>query len=268
MHNQVSMPRVPPSAYPIAVQATSHETFQLRITESTPIHANQKLCLSQSIQIHAPHEPPIFAEFQEFAELKGSTNVEVTLEITRSDRSLRALKPVDRECFFKGERKLKYFKIYTQKYCEMECIMDYMVDACKCQMTNFIYGRHRKFEFCSGQDEFCINFQKQNLFHQHGIILEDNCTCLPTCNSVSYHVRYYPSDSSSGENETVITMRLNTEDLILFRRYQQFTFSDALSYVGGILGLFAGISMLSIVELIYFFTLRFVSDVVRHVSGN
>ena len=50
-------------------------------------------------------------------------------------------------------------------------------------------------------------------------------------------------------------------------RYQQFTVVDFLAYVGGILGLFAGISALSVVEFLYFFTLRLVSDLWRYLSN-
>ena len=39
-------------------------------------------------------------------------------------------------------------------------------------------------------------------------------------------------------------------------RKQQFDTLDFLSFVGGILGLFAGFSLLSFIELIYWFTIR------------
>ena len=43
-------------------------------------------------------------------------------------------------------------------------------------------------------------------------------------------------------------------------RYQHFTIVDFLAYVGGILGLFAGISALSVVEILYFITLRLMTN--------
>lgn len=50
-------------------------------------------------------------------------------------------------------------------------------------------------------------------------------------------------------------------------RYQPFKLVDFLSYVGGILGLFAGISVLSIVEVFYYFTIRILIDVWRYFKG-
>jgi len=58
------------------------------------------------------------------------------------------------------------------------------------------------------------------------------------------------------------------DDIVLFRRYQQFTFSDVVSYVGGLLGVFAGISMLSIVEFFYFFTIRLGVNLWRILRGS
>lgn len=43
-------------------------------------------------------------------------------------------------------------------------------------------------------------------------------------------------------------------------RFQNINTVEFLSYVGGILGLFAGISVLSIFEIFYFVTLRWIVD--------
>lgn len=51
-----------------------------------------------------------------------------------------------------------------------------------------------------------------------------------------------------------------------FRRFRQFTFIDFLSYVGGLLGLFAGISVLSFFEIFYFLIPRFLTDVYRKMN--
>jgi Amiloride-sensitive sodium channel len=55
-------------------------------------------------------------------------------------------------------------------------------------------------------------------------------------------------------------------EFIPLRRFRQFTFVDFLSYVGGLLGLFAGISALSFFEVFYFFIPRAITDVMRRVA--
>jgi amiloride-sensitive sodium channel len=61
-----------------------------------------------------------------------------------------------------------------------------------------------------------------------------------------------------------ISIRWKDAEYYALVRYQQFKVVDFLSYVGGILGLFAGISALSIVEFLYFFTFRLITDLWRY----
>lgn len=37
-----------------------------------------------------------------------------------------------RQCFFEKERILKFFNVYTQPNCELECLANYTVDLCGC----------------------------------------------------------------------------------------------------------------------------------------
>jgi amiloride-sensitive sodium channel len=61
--------------------------------------------------------------------------------------------------------------------------------------------------------------------------------------------------------------RYKDSEYFALLRFQPFKLVDFLSYVGGILGLFAGISVLSIVELFYYFTLKLANDVVRYLRA-
>lgn len=62
------------------------------------------------------------------------------------------------------------------------------------------------------------------------------------------------------------TLAFNFKDSEYFAqfRYRPFKIIDFLSYVGGIFGLFAGISVLSFFEIFYFFTLRLTTDFLRY----
>lgn len=37
-----------------------------------------------------------------------------------------------RQCYFPGERYLKYYKIYTANNCKLECLANVTYDMCKC----------------------------------------------------------------------------------------------------------------------------------------
>lgn len=57
-----------------------------------------------------------------------------------------------------------------------------------------------------------------------------------------------------------IIVKFQDNEFFSVIRKKQFSNIDFISYCGGILGLFAGISLLSIIELFYFFTIRVAGD--------
>jgi len=187
----------------------------------------------------------------------GSTvDVIVSPEIIRTDKYLKKMRPSERDCYFEGEKSLKYFKKYSQKNCDIECRTNVTKKICGCVDIEQPFEKHE--ELClniSRLLESCVRTLQNYLHTSLNYSPEQNCSCLPLCNSISYNIKYYTKHETKG-NETIINVRMNMDDIILYRRYQQFTLSDVISYVGGLLGLFAGISMLSIVEFIYFFTIR------------
>jgi amiloride-sensitive sodium channel len=71
--------------------------------------------------VHSPFELPISKTFTEFS-YKQQINVWITPEVIEAEDDLRSFDPDERKCYFEDERSLKYFKIYTQKNCEMECL--------------------------------------------------------------------------------------------------------------------------------------------------
>jgi acid-sensing ion channel, other len=215
--------------------------------------------------VHRPDLLPTFLQRNDFIELKfgNDIEVEVTPEIIKTDRSLAKLDPELRECYFDNERSLRFFRTYTQKNCEIECFTNYTIQRCGCVALDQPYNDAKNITLCLDQSVLiheehsvpnCQLYQTSKLISQENFSIERNCSCYPTCDSISYHTKYRYTKINT--NETTIAVRLNTDDIVLYRRYQQFTFSDIVSYVGGLLGLFAGISMLSIVELFYFFSLR------------
>jgi amiloride-sensitive sodium channel len=58
-------------------------------------------------------------------------------------------------------------------------------------------------------------------------------------------------------------MRWKDSEYFALIRFQEYNYVDFFSYAGGILGLFAGISVLSIIETVYFLTMRLTTDCIR-----
>lgn len=59
-------------------------------------------------------------------------NFVITPEIVTIADELKSWPVHSRNCFLPGEKKLKYFRIYTKSGCEQECLSKAAFKACKC----------------------------------------------------------------------------------------------------------------------------------------
>lgn len=81
-------------------------------------------CRDGMISIHSPDDLPTNFDGTQFSYLYygSATEVLITPKVIETDENLRSHSPQARQCYFEGERKLKFFKIYTQRNCEFECL--------------------------------------------------------------------------------------------------------------------------------------------------
>lgn len=84
-----------------------------------------KFCTSStrgfSMLVHAPYEIPILKYHDYDISYDGSTDVLITPKVILPSVDLDAYGPTERKCFYQSERHLKFFKIYTQNNCLLEC---------------------------------------------------------------------------------------------------------------------------------------------------
>jgi hypothetical protein len=63
-------------------------------------------------------------------------------------------------------------------------------------------------------------------------------------------------DNSSGVFQSIFEAYIEDEELIAIERSEIFGLTDFAGNCGGLLGLFMGVSVLSIIELLYYFTVK------------
>jgi acid-sensing ion channel, other len=66
----------------------------------------------------------------------AAVNYVVTPKIMSNSDEIRSYPLVQRNCYFSDERRLKYFKHYTQTNCEMECYLERALQQCGCLPIN------------------------------------------------------------------------------------------------------------------------------------
>ncbi|XP_074027635.1 pickpocket protein 28-like [Leptinotarsa decemlineata] len=213
--------------------------------------------------------------------------------MTTSD-SVKTYNPKRRECYFPSERHLKYFRVYTSNNCKLECLTNYTLNYCGC--VNFYMPRDNTTQICGTGKLECMAFAEENYelgdlqkkimtpkkrrFFERifGRSFQDrslsDCDCMPLCSDLSYnvHISQNPYDRMQllralASNASVeypedkyyfskLIVFFKSAQFITSQRHELYGPTDFLANFGGLLGLFTGFSILSLMEAIYFLTVR------------
>jgi amiloride-sensitive sodium channel len=247
--------------YPLTPSYRNHESIEV-IYYNVPEYSQQ---LYMFASIHSSFEYPmqiLSDEVNSFGlNIPRTLEVLVTPEVVTVDNEKFNKLPLSqRNCYLENEKKLKFFKIYTQRNCEIECLSETFLESCNCVPFDVIRSKDTK--ICELIDYDCIDrVRNETLF-------DDNyCNCFQPCSYISYTIEALDIQHHANSTEGIIKIRFKENEVISMERIQRFTIFDFLSYIGGLLGLFAGISVLSLFEIFYFFTLRLICEVLRVKRG-
>ncbi|KAL7011593.1 hypothetical protein ACKWTF_014336 [Chironomus riparius] len=86
-----------------------------------------------------------------------------------------------RQCYFDGEKKLKFFKIYTEKNCKFECLANITLSKCGC--VRYYMPRDNITRICQSIHLPCVNRAYNTFINDH-----QQCNCLTACNYVEYEL--------------------------------------------------------------------------------
>uniref|UniRef100_A0A1S4HE31 Amiloride-sensitive sodium channel, other n=2 Tax=Anopheles gambiae TaxID=7165 RepID=A0A1S4HE31_ANOGA len=186
-----------------------------------------------------------------------------------------------RQCFFNHERYLRFFELYNQDNCELECLSNVTKALCGC--VRFSMPRSNDTTVCPLSMWQCMYRAKWFLRPSNNSRLPPNeefeitkivnsCNCLPACSSVYYDVETTQTsldmekfllatnelmgDDSDKFFITTIAIYFKESYFITSKRSELYGWVDFLANCGGLLGLFMGVSILSLLEICYFITIR------------
>ncbi|XP_062698804.1 pickpocket protein 28-like [Aedes albopictus] len=205
------------------------------------------------------------------------TQLAVKPLVVRTSPELRRYLPEKRKCFFGDERYLKYFLIYTQNNCEIECLSNYTLDRCGCVKFNMM--RSEQMKVCETNQFPCLhnaisefvkidNPLRRIYFGKapklNAFSYRSKCNCLPSCTTYQYDFELLKQGFQSGGNIDGISADFLGTLSIFFKepqfiamvRSELYGLTDFVANCGGLLGLFTGTSLLSLIEIAYFCFVR------------
>jgi amiloride-sensitive sodium channel len=180
--------------YPLKATGGTTDGLQV-IIKKDPNLKILEICQFPSFIVHSHFElPESFDDFKFYQHDFGKTfDVLITPKVIVTDKALVSVAPEKRNCYFDGERELKFYKIYTKVNCEMECYAEYLHRTINC--TPYYLPREESSKFCDLVDiKFLIIATNSSEMRQ--------CNCLNNCNSINYEVDVFWNLLSSKSNES------------------------------------------------------------------
>ncbi|XP_045479399.1 pickpocket protein 28-like [Harmonia axyridis] len=237
------------------------------------------------VSIHLPSTIPRPNQVSFTAGFDEVSSVAIKVDMTTTTKEVKNYSPAKRKCYFREERKLKYFKFYSQSNCDMECWTNYTIQECGC--VHFYMPRDKNTTICKLSEVQCLHNAQDSyalsifpMEYRHGEItkgkLDKNCNCLPSCADINYlteiskskwswgnaqgiHARYFKKYSKE-YHASAVRVFFKTSQFFATEKSELYGATSFLSNAGGILGLFLGFSSVSLVELIYFSSIKLIEN--------
>ncbi|XP_050514249.1 pickpocket protein 28-like [Diabrotica virgifera virgifera] len=252
-----------------------------------------------NVLLHIPSRLPLLS--QGYFRVPDNEDViaGVTPSMITTSNTLKNYDVAKRNCYFSYEKDLYFFKIYTVRNCKVECLTNFTLYYCGC--VGFYMPRENGTKICGIEKQKCMsnaadklhilnlpNFSSKNKTKKHKFHGNfTGCDCLPMCSDLTYNVElsqtkwdWLSAYRAQVRNDTDVdpssislsklTIFFKTADFIFSERNELYGPLDFLANFGGLLGLFTGFSLLSMMEIVYFLTIRICCNIklYGHWSGN
>ncbi|XP_049539274.1 pickpocket protein 28-like [Anopheles darlingi] len=225
------------------------------------------------VTIHPPDEFPRLTEYHIRVPPMQAVSIIVKPRMLTTQKSLRRYPVEKRQCYFAGERNLRYFRVYNEQNCEFECLTNFTLRTCGC--VTFAMPRTNTTPVCGAEDVRCYRNAATKMMELGAVMMgtegHELCECLPACTTIKYDVEIsndwlnleqmldsmIHKDPDREKLEPMLLYAYFKDNKFLYtKRVAYTTFNGELASFGGILALLAGMSLTSLAEMVYFLVVR------------
>ncbi|XP_059083484.1 pickpocket protein 28-like [Tigriopus californicus] len=237
--------------------------------------------------LHTPATLPEMIEYGFAFEPGSETFLAVTPEMIHAEEQIHGISYIKRQCYLKGERRLKYLNHYTFLNCFMECASNFTFKTCDC-VAYYMPRNSKTMPICAPERHACVDraikiVQESAFDDKHAENTE--CNCLPPCSDFSYPhetsksklkaallnlsqdlIKAHPeflNESYVNHNLALVHLHFQNLHFIRHLRSELFGLTDFFATIGGLLGLSMGFSVLSLVEIVYFLVLKLLCKAIK-----
>ncbi|KAL7744948.1 hypothetical protein ACLKA6_007220 [Drosophila palustris] len=227
------------------------------------------------VLVHNPAELPKVSNYGFIVTSGREARIPIEPVYEDATPSIRSIKKSVRRCLFSDENDLTYYRTYSRKNCELECEAKLLLRDCSCVLY-YLPRIDPAARVCGPNDNNCTNRVQTEIESSKTELSCENC--WPGCFELTYRTTLSTSMIVSGPSYqsgedlpedlfNAINGSVNNELSILHFYYvsnsfrsttksEMFGFTEFLSNTGGLLGLFMGFSIFSVIEIFYYVTVR------------
>ncbi|CAO1410220.1 unnamed protein product [Diamesa hyperborea] len=221
------------------------------------------ICFNSNYQIfiHHPMTYPVnvrnFLDHKEYIDLGRDKDIIIKPKLLVTDEKLRAYSPERRNCYFEGEKVLKFFKSYSYSNCLADCEARVTLDLCGCaffanlrKFYQSVFGVNLNSIFKGDQYVPICGYRNMDCFNKVMSVFEDttdsktvaDCKCLPSCYLLEYDFDVVESsikrNHTNQENEEgSLNIYFDESEFIALKRFQSYVFIELIANFGGLLGI-------------------------------
>ncbi|XP_001355676.3 pickpocket protein 28 [Drosophila pseudoobscura] len=237
-------------------------------------YCTKSMSVGFKVLVHNPAELPKVSNYGLIVTAGREARIPIEPVYEDALPSIRSIKKSVRRCLFSDENDLAYYRTYSRKNCELECEAKLLLRECNCVLY-YLPRIDPASRVCGPNDNICTNRVQTEIESSLTNLSCENC--WPGCFELTYKATLSTSSIvsdprfQSGEDLPDYIFKgkhSNASELSILHFYyvtntfrsttksEMFGFTEFLSNTGGLLGLFMGFSIFSVIEIVYYITVR------------
>ncbi|KAH8292921.1 hypothetical protein KR044_008658 [Drosophila immigrans] len=227
------------------------------------------------VLVHNPAELPKVSNYGFIVTSGREARIPIEPVYEDATPSIRSIKKSVRRCLFSDENDLSYYRTYSRKNCELECEAKLLLRDCSCVLY-YLPRIDPAARICGPNDNNCTNRVQTEIESSKTELSCENC--WPGCFELTYRTTlstsmivsgpsyqsgedlpedlFSTSNGSANNDLSVLHFYYLTNNIRSTTKSEMFGFTEFLSNTGGLLGLFMGFSIFSVIEILYYVTMR------------
>jgi len=168
-----------------------------------------------------------------------------------------------RVCYFPDQKELFYFSTYMQANCRLECAWNRTISECGCAPKSY---RLKGVESCTTEKMSCWRATMSQISNEPE---DPKCECKNDCEMTHffYAMRQVGDVEDQEYNSSVMYFHFDTHIITQINIQLRLSFFDKVASIGGMLGLFSGISIISVIEIVFYLSLVIVTTFLSCSGG-